>query len=881
MNKNNRTILFGFVLAFLTLNPIVLLFNNPISYVHPISASVTNYKTSEYVDDWGTSGNPTEWNLYEPSGTDIEIVDSFGEHSFPMKFTDASSDGAKADISFTAKTSGSISLWALNTLTTSDQFCCVNLYESSARTTTALRIIMMSGNFYALTTGGWSLLGQTYSANTWYHIKVDFDCSTDQNYDVFIDGIEKGTDIAFYSFVNDIDTYDAYTGWSTYDTGYIDAVILPDSGAQTFYENGAEHLEPIDYKTSQYVDDWGTSGNPTGWNLYEPSGTDIEIVDSFGGHSFPMKFTDASSDGTKADISFTAKTSGSISLWALNTLTTSDQFCCVNLYESSAKTTTALRIIMMSGNFYALTTGGWSSLGQTYSANTWYHIKVDFDCSTQTYDVFIDGAEKGTDIAFYSSVADIDTYDAYTGWSTYDTGYIDAVILPDSGAQTFYENGPLIDYKSSQYVDDWGTSGNPTGWTSLEPSGTDVDVVSSYERHTFPIKLSDGNPNDDTAQVVRTFSPTTTSSISLWTLNTLTTSDQFFCLNLYESSVRTTAALRIIMMSGYFYALTTGGWSYLGQTYSANTWYHIKVDFDCSPSTQTYDVFIDGVEKGTDIAFHSYVDDIDTYDAHTGWSSYDVGYIDAVILPDSDAQTFYENWPYFDDDDSDTDGVIDIVELNKYGTDPTDSDTDDDGLTDGEEVNTYGTDPLDIDTDNDDLNDGVEVNTYGTDPTDTDTDDDGLTDGAEINTYGTDPTDTDTDDDGLNDGVEVNTYESNPTDTDTDEDGLTDGIEVNTYGSDPIDPDSDDDGLTDGVEVNTYGTDPTNTDTDDDSLLDGVEIYATETDPTVANRRVCIIIHGAAGNADVWSTNGVITELSKPEYGYGVENIHAYSWGSD
>lgn len=105
------------------------------------------------------------------------------------------------------------------------------------------------------------------------------------------------------------------------------------------------------------------------------------------------------------------------------------------------------------------------------------------------------------------------------------------------------------------------------------------------------------------------------------------------------------------------------------------------------------------------------------------------------------------------DADTDGDGLLDGLEVTKYGTDPTTPDTDQDGLRDGREVN-IGTSPTTPDTDGDGLDDGTEVNKYGTDPKDPDTDDDGVDDASEIN-LGTDPTDPDTDDDGIDDGAEV------------------------------------------------------------------------------------------------------------------------------
>lgn len=137
------------------------------------------------------------------------------------------------------------------------------------------------------------------------------------------------------------------------------------------------------------------------------------------------------------------------------------------------------------------------------------------------------------------------------------------------------------------------------------------------------------------------------------------------------------------------------------------------------------------------------------------------------------------------DSDTDSDGLLDGLELTKYGSDPTQSDSDRDGLHDGREVN-MNTQPTNPDTDGDGLLDGKEVNEYGTDPLESDTDGDGLSDSREVE-LGTDPTKKDTDTDGLSDSREVE-LGTDPTNPDTDDDGFNDGTEVER-GSDPLDPD--------------------------------------------------------------------------------------------
>ena len=174
--------------------------------------------------------------------------------------------------------------------------------------------------------------------------------------------------------------------------------------------------------------------------------------------------------------------------------------------------------------------------------------------------------------------------------------------------------------------------------------------------------------------------------------------------------------------------------------------------------------------------------------------------------------------------DSDGDGIIDVDEINLYGTNPDSNDTDGDGLTDGDELNIYETNATSADTDNDGLLDGEEIHLYDTNVTNPDSDDDGLNDGDEIHRYDTNATNPDTDFDGLTDGSEVTIHETNASNPDTDGDSLSDGDELTLYFTNPLKVDTDGDTLTDGEEINTYETNATNVDSDGDGLSDGKEI---------------------------------------------------------
>lgn len=136
--------------------------------------------------------------------------------------------------------------------------------------------------------------------------------------------------------------------------------------------------------------------------------------------------------------------------------------------------------------------------------------------------------------------------------------------------------------------------------------------------------------------------------------------------------------------------------------------------------------------------------------------------------------------------DTDKDKIPDYLE-SLYGTDSNNEDTDSDGLLDGDEIMFSYTNPLKSDTDDNGINDGdedfdhdnltneVEIS-LKTNLFNADSDSDRLTDNEEIKKYHTIPTNLDSDGDGINDGDEI-TLDLNPLKMDSDGDGIIDSNE--------------------------------------------------------------------------------------------------------
>ncbi|MCL5245892.1 hypothetical protein M4I21_08760, partial [Cellulophaga sp. 20_2_10] len=282
-----------------------------------------------------------------------------------------------------------------------------------------------------------------------------------------------------------------------------------------------------------------------------------------------------------------------------------------------------------------------------------------------------------------------------------------------------------------------------------------------------------------------------------------------------------------------------------GQAESSETTTPINTDMTGNADFLDIDADDDGIPDNVEAQpTTGYVVPANTFDVN----GVDTNYPNGLRPEDTDTDLN----PDYLDDDSDNDGISDVLEAGQ-GTlvDPL-ADADNDGLNDafddtpGNDVNN-DLDTGAITTDNEDDVSTVEVDFREV----ADSDGDGVLDTQEEldGTDKNDPCDyeiasvtiavsgdyltVDCDGDGILNGQEV-TDGTNPLDdcesiggtplptSDCDNDGLTNAEEA-TIGTDPNNPDSDNDGLLDGDEV-TLGTDPNNPDTDGDTILDGQEV---------------------------------------------------------
>ena len=117
----------------------------------------------------------------------------------------------------------------------------------------------------------------------------------------------------------------------------------------------------------------------------------------------PLILDDNTASGEIARLgkSFTPATSGKYSMWvAHDTSAFAKPYYFADGKEGGSSGTLAVLVKMEDGQFMAIDDNAYTNI-KAYSTDTWYHVLIEFDCSTDTYDIWIDGELLGEDLTFY------------------------------------------------------------------------------------------------------------------------------------------------------------------------------------------------------------------------------------------------------------------------------------------------------------------------------------------------------------------------------------------------------------------------------------------------------------------------------------------------
>jgi len=227
------------------------------------------------------------------------------------------------------------------------------------------------------------------------------------------------------------------------------------------------------------------------------------------------------------------------------------------------------------------------------SIEGWAHVRIDFNCSTDQQSVWINGV---------NAVTAADFYDSNTA------SYIDKVCFPVPNTNMGYYDAIGYSWDNSShdgqgYEESWNV--NPYDITPLLEEGFDLSVYSdcsirtvNEDGHNGVLEFLDDN-NSGNAVIEKDSDNQTSGTVEFWVRSNDTT--KIF----YMGLIAPTGAVRpyIRFGEGFLKYIVASG-AYDICPVSDDTWYHIRIDFECGSSSymglssNTYYVYVNGQKYG-------------------------------------------------------------------------------------------------------------------------------------------------------------------------------------------------------------------------------------------------------------------------------------------
>ncbi|HUY00821.1 MAG TPA: hypothetical protein VMV49_14765, partial [Candidatus Deferrimicrobium sp.] len=476
----------------------------------------------EYSFTTDTPGaNPSGWTVSEPSNTHCDVIAENEGHRNVLEIYDGYVNGAPtAYNTFSSKTSGTIEFWARCSRNT-DVGGFISIRQDATETGIWLFFYM---GLIQYNNGTVYIPIMPYDANIWYHVRIQFDTSSDWH--LWIDSISKdgGSGYPFKGSISYLSRFTASSG-STGDYGYyfwVDAIDY--SWASDYYLN-----RNLDYLTNSVdylgIYSFGTDpvgSNPSGWIVSEPLNTHCDVVAEKDGYNKVIEFWDNSISSFPVIYNtFSAQTAGTIEFWFQYQLAPSNPNWFVWSLRDGTITGPGFHIDETNQLFYGGDVGGWTNI-TTLSQDTWYHIRIAFDCNTNSSTIWVNGTLEGSNLLFDQNISQVTClYFNTASDKTYNNFYAWVDAIDYSWAPGYYLNRDLD--STVDPIDYWGaysftgdTAGsNPSGWSVFEVLNSHCNVVEEMAAHRKVVEFYDNNPSGHT-NMYNQFPSRTNGTVEFW-----------------------------------------------------------------------------------------------------------------------------------------------------------------------------------------------------------------------------------------------------------------------------------------------------------------------------------------------------------------------------
>jgi len=423
----------------------------------------------------------------------------------------------------------------------------------------------------------------------WHHWVFTKDVSTGEM-KIFFDGQLWHSDISKTKSLT-IPTIAASIG-NTFD-GKIDDVKLyssaiSDKTVSELYFTGShwklDGLGEHDYKVNSSGDaiegivDWGTYDDPdlSDWTDESDVDCDVSIVDEIYGHNNVMKFNDGSSSGAaKNNLDFTPVTSGTIAFQiAATDVTNLGQ---IVFYDDVGGYCTFLRI--NGDKFQYRASGGAMIDVMDVIDNIFYTVEFIFDCSSDTFTLYIDSILIVEDIAFYVNKDNVARIKMETDSTSTVIYYFDTIGFSWDGYVS--ETNIVYDIVGDNDGIIYGGATSTTDRFDNADSAYDFDGDNDYIDMPFGDGINTG---------------TTAFSLTMWVKADSPETDLMYAS--FGTNVDNARLYLGHWGSDWDMGIYTSGWGSAGFDTTATTdWTHIGIVMN--PSSLTATLYVDGYFAGS------------------------------------------------------------------------------------------------------------------------------------------------------------------------------------------------------------------------------------------------------------------------------------------
>ncbi|MHA2036773.1 MAG: zinc ribbon domain-containing protein [Promethearchaeota archaeon] len=220
-----------------------------------------------------------------------------------------------------------------------------------------------------------------------------------------------------------------------------------------------------------------------GWTGIEPAGTSIRVIENLASHKNVVELSDLSgSNYCQIENNFADKVSGTVEFWYRKTITTVPSYIVIG----DGDTLNSLFIRVHENGWFRYYTTVFNNI-QPYSANSWYHIKIDFDCADQ-WSIWINDIEYGPyDYRGTPTAMDRVQFHTSSSYANFQV-YVDAIGLswdPNYNIGDNLNEGLLLSYENSTNLDWKGYSLD--GQTNKTILGNTTIPMPSLGYHTIQV----------------------------------------------------------------------------------------------------------------------------------------------------------------------------------------------------------------------------------------------------------------------------------------------------------------------------------------------------------------------------------------------------------